>query len=153
MPQSLVIEGLAQVGGLLLTEWAHFRQSVVLAKISKANFFDVARPGDTLTYTITLQDIKPDGALATGTSHIGERLQAETELCFAYLDKTFARGHTIDDEGYAKIVRSVRMYEVGCDQNGQPLQFPAILLQAEAGPKLRPTPSLAANEVTSILLP
>ena len=135
LPQSFVIEGLAAAGGLLLAEWTQFRENVVLAKITKASFYDVARPSDTLTYTITLEDLKPEGGVATGTCRIGERLQAEAELCFAYLDKSIFPGRIISAEGYAKIVRSIRLYEVGCDQAGQRLQFPLELLQAEAGPR------------------
>ena len=36
MPNSLVIEGMAQTGGLLVCESTGFREKVVLAKLSKA---------------------------------------------------------------------------------------------------------------------
>ena len=43
MPNSLVIEGLAQTGGLLVCEHNQFTEKVILAKIPKADFF--ATPG------------------------------------------------------------------------------------------------------------
>ena len=51
MPNSLVIEGMAQTGGLLVCEHNQFTEKVVLAKMPKAQFFCEAVPGDTLTYT------------------------------------------------------------------------------------------------------
>ena len=36
MPNSLIIEGVAQTGGLLVCEHSQFREKVVLAKIPKA---------------------------------------------------------------------------------------------------------------------
>src|SRR5476649_1351297 len=70
MPNSLVIEGLAQTGGLLAGEHSHFENRVVLAKVAKAKFHFSAVPGDTLTYRIALDDIHKDGAIVSGTSHV-----------------------------------------------------------------------------------
>src|SRR5512143_4298190 len=46
MPECLMIEGMAQTGGILVGEAREFREKVVLAKISKAVFFDFVKPGD-----------------------------------------------------------------------------------------------------------
>ena len=77
MPGSLVIEGIAQTGGLLVHEYNQYAERVVLAKIAKAEFHCHAVPGDVLTYTATLDQLAESGALVTATSHIGDRLQAE----------------------------------------------------------------------------
>ena len=69
MPNSLVVEGLAQTGGLLVCEHSHFTEKVMLAKIPKVEFFGEALPGDTLLYTATIEYIKDEGALVTATSH------------------------------------------------------------------------------------
>ncbi len=55
LPNSLVIEGLAQTGGLLVCEHNQFTEKVVLAKVPKVHFHFHARPGDTLTYTATIE--------------------------------------------------------------------------------------------------
>ena len=53
MPNSLVVEGIAQTGGLLVCEHGRFREKVVLAKLPKAKFHFLAKPGDSLVYTAT----------------------------------------------------------------------------------------------------
>src|SRR3974377_1755656 len=80
IPNSLVIEGLAQTGGLLVCEYNQFAEKVVLAKVARAEFNWEAPPGATLTYTTTIVYIKDGGAMVTGTSHKGDRLHAEMEL-------------------------------------------------------------------------
>ncbi len=85
LPNSLVIEGIAQTGGLLVCEHSRFTERVVLAKVSKATFFGEATPGDTLTYTATVEYIKEEGAMVSATAHRGDDLHAEVELVFAHL--------------------------------------------------------------------
>src|SRR3990172_11882106 len=62
IPKSLVIEGMAQTGGLLVCEHNRMIEKVVLAKIPRVRFFSEAVPGDTLTYTATIETIHKDGA-------------------------------------------------------------------------------------------
>jgi len=76
-PNSLVIEGLAQTGGLLVCEHNDFTEKVILVKISKVQFSCHARPGDTLTYKAAIEQQNADGAVVSATSHIGDRLQAQ----------------------------------------------------------------------------
>ena len=57
MPHPLIIEGVAQTGGLLVAEHNAFLEKVVLAKISKAKFHGDALPGDILTYTTDIEYI------------------------------------------------------------------------------------------------
>ncbi len=54
MPASLIIEGLAQTGGILVGEAGGFAEKVVLAKIPRAEFYGVACAGDQLIYEVTL---------------------------------------------------------------------------------------------------
>src|SRR5258707_5801322 len=70
MPNSLVIEGLAQTGGLLVAEHGGVEERVVLANVARASFQFSAVPGDTLTYPVTIDDIHEDGAIVSGTSHV-----------------------------------------------------------------------------------
>ena len=48
MPNTLVAEGMAQCGGLLVSEVYQFRELVVLAKFAKCVFEGEARPGDVI---------------------------------------------------------------------------------------------------------
>ena len=54
MPTTLIIEGMAQTGGILAADALAFKKQVVLAKVASAEFlFDVV-PGDTLEYRAEL---------------------------------------------------------------------------------------------------
>lgn len=131
MPHSLIIEGLAQTGGLLIGQIHDFERSVVLAKVSKAKFHFAPRPGDQLTYAATLENIQPDGALVCGTSHVGDQLQAEIDLYFAYYDnRNVQRGQFLPGD-FMRMLRVFRLYDVGVDDEGNPLQPPVKLLDAE----------------------
>jgi 3-hydroxyacyl-[acyl-carrier-protein] dehydratase len=85
MPTSLILEGLAQTGGLLVGEASNFQGLVVLAKISRVVFHDYALPGDQLTYEVFLRELRPEGAVASGTAKVGQRLIAEAEIVFAQM--------------------------------------------------------------------
>lgn len=129
-PWSLIVEGLAQTGGLLVGEYGGFKERVVLAKVAKAQFHLPAIPGDTLTYSATLMDIKPDGAICSGTSHVGTRLQGEFELMFAHLDARF-KGELFEPAEFLRLLRMLHMYTIGRKEDGSPLDIPQHLLAAE----------------------
>src|SRR3954467_4665385 len=67
MPAPLILEGLAQTGGILVGEANGYQKNVVLAKIQKAAFRREALAGETLTYTTTLQQLSDIGGLVAGT--------------------------------------------------------------------------------------
>lgn len=131
MPHSLVIEGLAQTGGLLVGADNQFLERVVLAKISKAVFHGHAVPGDTLTYTATLEDVRADGAFVSGTSHIGSELHAEVELVFAHLNDRNVEQNLFEPADFLTILRVLGVYDVGRNREGGPLEIPSHLLVAE----------------------
>jgi len=131
MPTSLIIEGLAQTAGLLVGEHNRYLERVVLAKLGRAEFHLPALAGDTLTYTATVEEIQPDGAICTATSHIGDRLQAEVELIFAHLDSRFEGVDLFEPSDFLRMLRLLRIYDVGRAADGQPLQVPEHLLEAE----------------------
>jgi len=87
MPASLIIEGMAQTGGILLGSVNEFRHAVVLAKIPKMTFSSWATPGDTLTYQVELQDAREEGGVVSACAKVGDRLVAEGEIFFAHVNK------------------------------------------------------------------
>ena len=127
---SLIVEGLAQTGGLLIGEFREFRERVVLAKIAKAHFHRPALPGDTLTYVATLDDIKGDGAFCNCKSMIGDQLQGEVELMFAHLDDRNQR-ELFEPAEFLRLLRMLQLFTVGKKDNGSPLDIPKHLLDAE----------------------
>ncbi len=131
MPHSLIIEGLAQTGGLLIGQLSDFERPVVLAKVSSAKFYFAPTPGDQLVYTARLERIQPDGALVRGTSHVGEKLQADIDLYFAYFDnRDVQRGQFIPGD-FMRMLRIFKLFDVGVDADGQPLKIPAAMLESE----------------------
>jgi len=130
MPASLVIEGLAQTGGLLVCEYNHFTEKVVLAKVPHVVFHGAAYPGDTLIYTATINYIHKDGAMVAATSHKRGQLHAEIEIVFAHLNGEH-RGRTLyEPDAYARMMRMLRAYEVGRAADGSPLVEPPELTAA-----------------------
>jgi 3-hydroxyacyl-[acyl-carrier-protein] dehydratase len=132
MPNTLIIEGMAQTAGLLIGEVSGFEARVILAKIGKAIFHRYAIPGDTLRYTATITDTNAEGAMAVVTSHIGDQLQAEVEFMFAFItDKSFSGGPLFEPVDFVAMVRGFRIYEVGRTSDGQPLELPPFYAQAQ----------------------
>src|SRR6516164_8757100 len=62
MPAALILEGLAQTGGILVGEANDFREKVVLAKIPRARFEREAVAGEQLIYDAEVLNIRPEGA-------------------------------------------------------------------------------------------
>ncbi len=131
MPASLIIEGFAQIGGLLVGESRGFRQRTVLAKIGKSKFHLEARPGDVLRYEVTIQDMSDDGAIVHGRTTLDDQLQAEVELFFAHLDDRFAGVDLFYPAEFLAILRLLGIYDVGRTQDGKPIEVPTHLLEAE----------------------
>lgn len=106
IPGTVLLEGLAQTGGILVGEANDFREKVILAKIPKARFHFDALAGQELSYEATLVQLRDEGAIIAGRitgppaqpaspeSPGAERtLIAEAEICFAHLDQS--RSQTI----------------------------------------------------------
>jgi 3-hydroxyacyl-[acyl-carrier-protein] dehydratase len=95
MPGALILEGLAQTGGILVGEANDFREKVILAKIPQARFHREALAGETLIYEVELLHLRPEGAAVKGRAMVGQlggdALVAEAELFFAHLDQNRAR--------------------------------------------------------------
>lgn len=92
MPASLIIEGMAQTGGILVGEAKKFEEKVVLAKIPKAEFYGVACAGDQLYYDVKIVDLRSEGAVVQCQAFVNgtENLLADVEIVFAHLDNSRA---------------------------------------------------------------
>jgi 3-hydroxyacyl-[acyl-carrier-protein] dehydratase len=88
MPGSLILEGLAQAGGILVGDANDFREKVVLAKVPWARFHREARAGEQLVYDVELLHLRPEGAAVQGRATSGDEVIAEAEIFFAHLDQS-----------------------------------------------------------------
>ncbi len=90
MPASLIIEGVAQTGGILVGQAGDFKEKVVLAKISKAVFTDIVRPGDQLTYEVEITNLAPEAAATSGTVRKNGQVIGQVNLMFSHVDQNLA---------------------------------------------------------------
>ena len=84
MPAPLILEGLAQTGGILVGEANKYEKNVVLAKMS-AKFHREAHGRRTADLHHHALDLNDTGARVTGTAHSGADLVAEAEIMFAHV--------------------------------------------------------------------
>jgi len=90
MPECLMIEAMAQTAGILVGQARDFAEKVVLAKISKAVFFDFVRPGDSLRLEAQMDMIADEAASTQGRITRGDELIAEIDLMFSHIDQNLA---------------------------------------------------------------
>ena len=128
MPNSLILEGMAQTAGMLVSQYNAFKERVILAKVPRLKFHCRGVPGDTLTYHAKLEAIEETGARAITTRHIGERLQAEAEILFAHIDRETAHRPLFEPGDFGDLLKSLRIFEVGRNADGSKLEYPEHLL-------------------------
>jgi 3-hydroxyacyl-[acyl-carrier-protein] dehydratase len=87
MPACLILEGLAQTGGILVGEVNQFKEKVVLAKVPRAVFHKEALAGQTLVYEAEILHLRPEGAAVAGRALVDGDTVAEVEIFFAHLDQ------------------------------------------------------------------
>jgi 3-hydroxyacyl-[acyl-carrier-protein] dehydratase len=99
MPESLMIEAMAQTSGILVGEAKKFEEKVILAKVKKAVFFDYVKPGDTIELDARIESITSEAASTSGRIALGEKLIAEIDLMFSHIDQNLA-GKEFPEENF-----------------------------------------------------
>mgnify|MGYP001389459150 CR=1 FL=1 len=123
MPASLIIEGMAQTGGILVGHAEGFREKVILAKVSKANLDREATPGCSLRYTATVKSLSSAGASVSGVVELAEPSEpgvfaviGSVELLFSHLDRNMAgvaypEHNFVFGEGFKTLLRTSGVVE------------------------------------------
>jgi 3-hydroxyacyl-[acyl-carrier-protein] dehydratase len=143
MPNTLVIEGIAQSGGILVSEHYGFGELVVLAKLAKAKFHGRVRNGETLTYRVKADWIRSDSAQVSGTAHVGQRPFAEVQLLFARMGEEMAQqmgARLFKPSDLRHWLELVGVFEIGVKQDGTRLKRSDYPLDEPAA-----TPSAAVS--------
>lgn len=99
MPTSLMIEGMAQTGGILVGQARDFAEKVVLAKISKARFDDIVVPGDQLKYVAEIEHVAEGAASVAGTVLKNDQPLGEINLMFSHADQNM-QGIDLPEENF-----------------------------------------------------
>ncbi len=131
-PPALIIEGIAQTGGLLVGEQNGFRDRVVLAKVAKAVFQRPVFPGEQLRYEAHLRDQNAHGATVHACVSVGQEPIAEVDLMFAHLDDRFPEELFTHEELF-QLLTLYRLYEVGKTPDGKPLPIPEMFRDLAEG--------------------
>lgn len=99
MPETLMIEGMAQTAGILVGEAKSFQEKVILAKIKKAVFFDYVRPGDCLHLSAKIESLSDEAASTTGKITRNDSVVGEVDLMFSHIDRNLA-GKRFPEENF-----------------------------------------------------
>jgi len=87
MPGVLILEALAQTGGVLVHQKGYDKKIAVLLNVTDAKFRRPVNPGDTLFLHMKGIHISGNGGKFQAKAMIGEQLAAEASLSFAMVDK------------------------------------------------------------------
>jgi 3-hydroxyacyl-[acyl-carrier-protein] dehydratase len=85
MPNSLLIESMAQTAGILVGKSVDFARDVILAKVDHAEFLSIVRPGDRLIIDARLEEMREEGARVKCRIQCGGAEVARGTLVFAVL--------------------------------------------------------------------
>jgi 3-hydroxyacyl-[acyl-carrier-protein] dehydratase len=113
VPHSLIVEGMAQTAGILVGEARDFAEKVILAKIGRATFHRLVRPGETITYNAKIDQLSEAGASITGTVTANGELVADIELMFSHIDKNmsgiaFPEHNFVFTEQFTELLKTYR---------------------------------------------
>ena len=88
MPGVLIVEGMAQVSGLLLEASLKEKYGqdakAVLTVLERTKFRDLVRPGDTLTYSTEVMSVNKTGGKISAQASCKDRIVATTAMVFAF---------------------------------------------------------------------
>lgn len=94
MPGSLMIEGMAQTAGILVGAARNFQEKVILAKIGKASFVRLVRPGEQIVYSAKIVNVNEQGAAIEGTITArttgGEVAVGSVDMMFSHIDQNMS---------------------------------------------------------------
>lgn len=85
MPHSLLIEALAQTGGILVGYTYDFKEKIILAKIESAVFTDIIRAGDQVILDANIVELRDEGSRITGRARVNGKEVAQVNLMYVCL--------------------------------------------------------------------
>ena len=87
MPGVLIVEALAQAGGIMMLARPEFRGKIAfLASVNEARFRKIVTPGDQLRLEVELLKFKSRIALGKGVAKVNSEVACEAEIMFSLVD-------------------------------------------------------------------
>jgi 3-hydroxyacyl-[acyl-carrier-protein] dehydratase len=105
MPNSLILEGMAQTAGILVGSVNNFREKVVLAKVQSATIDGDVGPGQTIRYDARIERMDAMGASTVGIVSRFDHRDGQwreigrIELMFSHLDQNM-QGMQFPEENF-----------------------------------------------------
>jgi 3-hydroxyacyl-[acyl-carrier-protein] dehydratase len=88
MPGVLIVEAMAQVGGVAVLSAEEYQDKLALfAGIDNVRFKRQVRPGDTLRLEVELQQIRRGIGMGSGSASVDGELACRGDIMFALVDK------------------------------------------------------------------
>ena len=114
VPHSLILEGMAQTSGILVGEARNFAEKVILAKITRATFHRLVRPGETIEFNARIEQLSEQGASISGTVTVAKDKVADIELMFSHIDQNlagmeFPEHNFVFTEQFTELLKSYRL--------------------------------------------
>jgi 3-hydroxyacyl-[acyl-carrier-protein] dehydratase len=118
VPATLVLEGMAQAGGILVADHLDFKQQVVLAKVAAADFHFEAVPGDVIRFDVRIVEMMSAGSLVEVTSLVGDRIQGKADLYFGHLEAGTTIPKLFKDDQMMSWLDNLRIFDVATNPDG-----------------------------------
>ena len=121
VPNSLVLEGLAQTAGLLVVDAIDYRRRVVLAKVGASEFRFDAVPGDVLRFEVEIVELTQDGSVVKAASSVAGRPHGAAELFFGHIPPGEGVPKLFSNEQFNRWIDNLRIYDVAREEDGTPV--------------------------------
>lgn len=114
MPAALMIEGMAQTAGILVGEARQFAEKVILAKVKRAVFHSLVRPGEQIRYDARIEQLTDSAAVTTGRITVGETAVGEVDIVFSHIDRNmsgldFPEENFVFTDNFMALLKTYRM--------------------------------------------
>jgi 3-hydroxyacyl-[acyl-carrier-protein] dehydratase len=118
VPNTLVLEGLAQTAGILAADAIDYRRQVVLAKVGRAEFRFDAVPGDVLRFTVEMVECSEEGSVLQAASSVAGRAHGEAELFFGHILRGTAVPKLFSNDEFKSWLDNLGIYNVAVEEDG-----------------------------------
>lgn len=118
VPNSLVLEGLAQTAGILVADAIDYRRQVVLAKVGASEFTFDAVPGDVLRFEVEIVELTEDGSVVKAASSVAGRTHGHAELFFGHIPPGQSVPKLFTNEQFNRWLDNVGIFNVAREEDG-----------------------------------
>jgi 3-hydroxyacyl-[acyl-carrier-protein] dehydratase len=105
VPAALNIESMAQTAGVLAGYTYDFQKNVILAKVEKAVFPRLVRPGDRMIIEAWIDEIKPEGCWTHAKISVEGDEVASAGIIFVHLEDVLPESFVFT-EGFMDLLRT-----------------------------------------------